>query len=136
MELKNCPECGKLFVYVHRNLCPDCLKKDEENFEQVREYLNNNPKATIEEVSKGTDVPVKKILGYLKEGRLILQSNNVNITLNCEICGEPILTGRICAKCTSRFKKALINAKKTMFLDEEMKGKIHLSKYSMDKRRG
>jgi len=135
MELRNCPVCGKLFVYVHRNLCPDCLKRDEEDYEKVREFINNNPRATIEEASEGTEVPVKKILEYLKEGRLILQTNNVNIILNCEMCGEPILTGRLCAKCSSKLKRNFASNTRSMFLDEDMKGKIHLSKYSKDERR-
>ena len=135
MELRNCPECGKLFVYVHRNLCPDCLKKDEEDFGKVREYINNNPRATIEEVAENTEVSVKQILEYLKEGRLILQSNNVNITLNCEMCREPILTGRLCSKCSDKLKRNFIRRKPSMYLDEDMKGKIHLSKYSKEERR-
>jgi len=136
MDLRNCPECGKLFVYVHRNLCPDCLKKDEEDFERVRDFINSNPKATIEEVSEGTEVPVKKILEHLKEGRLILQSNNVNIILKCEICGESILTGRICESCGKKLKRNFLGSdKRSMFVDEDMKGKIHLSKYSRDERR-
>lgn len=135
MDLRNCPKCGKLFVYSHRNLCPQCLKKDEENFDRVREFINNNPKATIEEVSEGTDVSVKKILEYLKEGRLMLQNNNTNIILNCELCGEPILTGRICPKCSSKFKKNLIPDKKSLFVDEDMKGRLHLSKFSRGEKR-
>jgi len=135
MDLRNCPKCGKLFVYRQRNLCPQCLKKDEEDFDRVREFINNNPKATIEEVSEGTEVTVKKILEYLKEGRLILQSNNINITLNCELCGEPILTGRMCAKCSNKFKRNITSTKKSLFFDDNMKGKIHLSKFSKEERR-
>lgn len=135
MDLRNCPECGKLFVYNHRNLCPECLKKDEEDFERVRDFINNNPRATLEEVSEATEVSTKNILEYLKEGRLMLRSNNVNILLNCEICGEPILSGRICEKCSSKFRRELISHKKSSFIDKDMKGKIHLSKLSRDDRR-
>ena len=39
---------------------PRLFKKDEEDFERVRDFINSNPKATIEEVSEGTEVPVKK----------------------------------------------------------------------------
>lgn len=105
MDLRNCPKCGKLFVYRHRNLCPECLKKDEKAFDRVREFLNDNPHASLEEVSNATEVSTKNVLEYLKEGRLMLRNDNVNILLNCEICKEPILSGRLCEKCSNKFKK-------------------------------
>ena len=125
----------KLYVHTIRNLCPECLKKDEEDFGRVRDFIYNNPQASLEEVSEETGVSTKSILEYLKEGRLMLRSNNVNILLSCELCGEPILTGRICEKCSSKFKRELTSRKKPMFVDEDMKGKIHLSKFSRDERR-
>ncbi len=135
MDLRNCPKCGKLFVYTTRNLCPQCLKEDEEDFDRVREYINNNPQATIEEVSEGTGVTPRRILEYLKEGRLMLQSNNTNIILRCEMCDEPILTGRLCPNCSKKLKTRFVSDKKPLFVDEDMKGKIHLSKFSRDERR-
>ncbi|NLZ55038.1 MAG: MerR family transcriptional regulator [Thermoanaerobacteraceae bacterium] len=136
MDLRNCPKCGKLFVYSHRNLCPSCLKKDEEDFDRVRAFINDNPEATIEEVSEGTDVSVKKILEYLKEGRLMLRNNNVNIILECELCGAQILTGRICEKCSGKFFKRTFVTSNRLPLDEDMKGKLHLSKFARkDKKR-
>ena len=135
MKLRNCPQCGKLFVYNHRSLCPECLKKDEEGFDKVRDFIHNNPQASLEDVSKATEVSTKNILEYLKEGRLMLRNNNVNILLNCELCGEPILSGRICEKCGGKFKSELTSREKSMFVDEDMRGKIHLSKFSRDERR-
>lgn len=135
MNLRNCPECGKLFVYNHRNLCPECLKKDEEDFDIVRDFLYKNPKATVEEISKKTGVSSKSILEFLKEGRLMLRSNNVNIILSCELCGEPIVSGRLCEKCSKKFKRGLTSRKQSLFVDDDLKGKIHLSKLSRDSRR-
>lgn len=59
MNLRNCPQCGKLFVYNIRNLCPECIKKDEKDFGCVRDYLYNHPRATIEEISEETGVSYK-----------------------------------------------------------------------------
>lgn len=128
MELRNCPECGKLFVYVRRNLCPDCLKKDEENYEKVKTYLSKNPKATIDEISDATQVPAKNVLEYLKEGRLMLSPGNVNIILNCEICGTPILYGRVCEECSKKLKSGFVSQNEPIPTKEDMTGKIHITK--------
>lgn len=126
MELRNCPNCGKLFVYVTKNLCPACAKKDEENFRNVKDYLYDNPGATIDEVSEETGVDTKKILEYLKEGRLILKQNNASI-LSCESCGKPILTGRFCKNCITDMKQKFGVSTK-LPTSEDMKGQIHINK--------
>ena len=59
MKLRNCPQCGKLFVYSHRNLCPECLKKDEQDFDTVRDFLYDNPQASLEEISEETRISTK-----------------------------------------------------------------------------
>lgn len=128
MELRNCPVCGKLFVYTVRNMCPQCAKKDEENFEKVRQYLYDVPQATLEEITEKTGVPAKNVLEYLKEGRLMLKKSNRNI-LSCERCGAPILTGRYCDKCAGEIKKQMDQLKsKAIGINEDMRGKLHLSK--------
>lgn len=99
MELRNCPECGKLFTYVARNLCPACLKKEEEFFKEVERFLKEHRGATISEISEATGVPEEKIIFFLREGRLITSSSN--LVLECERCGKPIRIGRFCDACRS-----------------------------------
>lgn len=135
LELRNCPVCGKVFVYVTRNLCPECAAKEEEEFRKVKEYLYEVPGATMEEISEKTGVPPKKILEFLREGRLILKKENVNMILRCEMCGAPILTGRLCDKCANEMKKKFGVAKVPLQQREDMKGKIHLSRYQDEKSR-
>jgi len=132
VELRNCPECGKVFVYVTRNLCPECAAKEEELFRKVKDYLYEVPGATMEEIYEKTGVPPKKILEFLREGRLILKKENVNLILHCEMCGQPILTGRLCDKCSREMKRKFGVEKVPIHPKEDMKGKIHLSRYQDD----
>jgi len=133
MELRNCPVCGKVFLYTTRNLCPDCAAKEEEEFKKVRDYLYEVPGATMEEIAEKTGVSVKKILEFLKEGRLILKKDNANILLKCERCGAPILTGRYCEKCVEEMKKGFgIRESNPFEQKSDMKGKIHISRYRKD----
>lgn len=99
MELKNCARCGQLFLYTGvRNICPDCVAEEEKEFELVKQYLWDHPKASLTEVSEGTGVKEERILRYLREGRISLADGS-GIKLKCEICGAEIEYGRICAKC-------------------------------------
>lgn len=44
-ELRYCKECRKLFQYVSGiALCPECKKKDDEEFEQVRFFFTRLPR--------------------------------------------------------------------------------------------
>ncbi len=97
MDLRNCSECGKLFVYVGRDLCPECVKTEEEMFEKVEKFLRKNSGASVQEISEATGVPEEKIIHFLKEGRLVARTPFQQVI--CERCGKPIASGRFCGDC-------------------------------------
>lgn len=98
MEVVNCPRCGKIFTKFSDPLCENCMKAEEALFNRVRVYINEHQDCTIPEVIKETGVTVKKIMKYLREGRLEV-SQGMSGDLTCEKCGKPILTGRFCNNC-------------------------------------
>ncbi len=110
MDFVNCPKCGRLFQKMSEPLCPDCMKKEEELFQKVKAYLDETPTATLEELSKETGASPKKIMGYLRDGRLELVAGASNI-LTCMNCGAPITSGRYCNKCALDLQSSI----KTMF---------------------
>lgn len=103
MQLRNCRRCGKLFNYVGKPICNECVQQDEKDFELVKAYIYDHPKATITEVSKETGVSVKKITKFLKEERLELAEDSP-AWLTCESCGVEIRTGRFCKECSMKLK--------------------------------
>lgn len=105
MELKNCKVCGSLFLYngSPSTVCPRCNKKEEEDFELVKSYLWDHPRATLVQVVDHTGVSEKKIIRYLKEGRIELADGS-QIPIYCEICGKMIAQGRICDGCAGELK--------------------------------
>ncbi|KKC30422.1 flagellar protein [Caldanaerobacter subterraneus subsp. pacificus DSM 12653] len=124
MEIRNCKRCGRPYIYTGKDLCPVCYQQDEEDFLKVRDYLDMHPNATMLEVSQNTQVSAKKIMDFLKEGRLILSPSNVNIGLKCERCGKPILSGRFCDECKLELAKELTKGyeSKTTKDEDETKG--------------
>lgn len=104
MEVKNCKGCGRLFNYMRGpQLCPACMDDLESKFQDVKEYLRLHPKAPLKEISEENDVSVKQIKQWVREERLSFTEDS-QITMECELCGAKILTGRFCKKCKTNLQ--------------------------------
>lgn len=109
MNIRNCSRCGKIYVYDGFSICINCRQEDEKDFQKVKEYLDENPGANIMVVSEATKVEARKIIEFLREGRLEISEEN-NILLTCERCGKSIKTGRFCERCALEMEKELRSA--------------------------
>lgn len=130
MNIRNCSKCGKIYAYDGTSkLCPKCRKEEEEEFKRVKEYIYDHPEANIQLVSEETGVPVKKILRYLREGRLELKDEHNNLILACERCGKPIKTGRFCDMCVKELQRELkgVVAKKEIIRSNKGKDKMYIA---------
>ena len=114
-DVINCKRCGKVFSYLGgQPLCPACRDKDEEDFKRVKEYLYENPGATLSEVSTALDISVERIKKYLRDGRLEIIGEGGNVILECEKCGKSIKSGRFCDECERELANELRSAARTI----------------------
>lgn len=119
-EVRNCRRCRKIFMYVTgAQLCDACKKLDEQDFDKVRNFVRDFPGATVQEVSRETEVPTQMIYRYLKEGRLEV-SESSPIALQCENCGARIKSGRFCINCSKKLANDMMSAGRS--LHEAIKG--------------
>jgi flagellar operon protein (TIGR03826 family) len=102
VELKNCQECGRVFVHPSRDLCQNCYDAEELDFNKVKEFLWNKMTSSVDEVSEMTGVSTKRVIKFIREGRFNLSGLRVDLTMPCEGCGEPITEGRFCRDCRDR----------------------------------
>jgi flagellar operon protein (TIGR03826 family) len=110
MEVKSCKGCGRLFNYMGgQPLCQSCVKKLEEKFQEVKQYLYDNPNASVNEVADSNDVSVKQIKQWIREERLMFSSANA-AGIVCEHCGTPICSGRFCDKCKAELSHSFSGA--------------------------
>lgn len=113
MELKNCKQCGRTFGSVDgEELCKKCTSATlEEDFKKVRDYLYDNPGATIESVHEETGVEKAVIVKFLRQERIEIVEDE-NSLLRCQRCSISIKTGKYCDKCKLEIDKELKNAVK------------------------
>lgn len=99
MNIRNCRNCGRIFNYVTGAiLCQSCKEQMEKKFQDVKEYIRENPRVGIQEVADACEVPTSQIHQWLREERLEVTEDS-SIFLNCEGCGAPIRSGKYCDKC-------------------------------------
>lgn len=96
-DLRNCPQCGRVFTSQGSRLCRKCMEQGDEEFAIVRKYVRDHAGADVIEVSENTGVKEEKILQFLREGRLI--SKGFVGSLKCERCDAKINAGKFCARC-------------------------------------
>lgn len=109
-EVKNCPECGDLFLQHLRTICNACYKAKEDSYEVVYNYMKRreNRQATLFEVHEKTGVAEERIIHYIREGRIQVVGLP-NFSYPCEICERPVQDGRVCSSCRKEFKEELQN---------------------------
>lgn len=106
MDLMNCPRCGKLCAKNFRDVCPACIREIDKEYERCADHLRKNRGATTIELSEATDVTVRQISKFIREGRISM-IGAPNLTYPCESCTIPIREGNLCLDCRSRLLKAI-----------------------------
>lgn len=121
-ELRNCKRCGRIFNYLGSSpICATCKEDDEHDFQRVKKYLYENPRATISEVASELDISIEKIRKFLREERLEIVGEGGLTGLECEKCGVSIKTGRFCDDCNKDLALGFSNAARK--IEQDVKGR-------------
>ena len=113
MSVSNCPGCGKMYVQNSFGMCESCKASEEEGFVAIKEYIEENNNCTLGELTDATGVSIKKILGYIREGRLLATPGMAG-EVTCKSCQEPILIGNFCERCAHELNKDIKELYKDM----------------------
>ncbi|NEX02208.1 flagellar operon protein TIGR03826 [Pseudobutyrivibrio sp. NOR37] len=107
MEVRNCRNCGRLFNYLGGpNICPACREEVEKKFQEVKEYIRENPRSNIPEIAEANNVTTSQIKQWIREERLQFADDSP-VGIECEICGATIKTGKYCESCKNNTAAAL-----------------------------
>ncbi len=110
MDVKNCKSCGRLFNYIGgQRLCQACRDALNHKFDEVKKYIEENPHATMQQVSDDMEVSVAQLTQWVREERLVFSADSM-VTIDCELCGTAIRTGRFCDRCKNEMVRNLGSA--------------------------
>ena len=96
-KLKNCSNCGRIFVDTGLGICRDCHEKEEEQMQEVSSYVRDHPRSRVKEIAEALGVKERLIMRMIREGRFVV--DGVALEYPCETCGTFITKGRFCDKC-------------------------------------
>lgn len=78
------------------------VKDEEAKFEQVRDYIMANPRASVAQISEVNDITPMKLFEWIKDDRLEFSEDSVYAWFTCEKCGAKIKSGRLCNRCKTK----------------------------------
>ena len=104
-KLKNCPECGKVFLENGGGYCPACMKQREEQKAAIVSFLREHPESGVDEICAALGVKKSLVIYMLQPGRL--DGLDVHVSYPCAACGEMIFSGRYCRPCAAQMAEAL-----------------------------
>jgi len=111
MSISNCAECGRLFQKMSRDICANCIRKEEDLFDEVKKYIRLHGQATMQDICDTLNTTEEKLLKFMKEGRLMASSS---MAYPCEGCGKSIQSGRMCETCRGSLQSKISSVGKSM----------------------
>ena len=107
-KLAYCEKCGKLFSSVHGEvLCPTCNAEDRVAKDKIKDYLRDNPKATLKEAAEATGAPADSVKRLSMEviSAKLNSNKKIDSVHPCANCGTMIKTGTYCSACAAELQK-------------------------------
>ena len=125
--IKKCVFCGRLFQSLGLDICPSCSDEADRDFVTIRDYIYDAAeKVSVQDILENTGVEEKKILYFLKEGRLSPQNVQAEGMFKCAACGVPISGGKLCSKCQNAWGAAVKKSvSETNALKQKTTRKMH-----------
>lgn len=114
--IKSCTECHcDLPQDYKEDVCPAC--KERLLFSRVKDYIREND-VTEYDVAKEFDIPLFKIKGWIREGRIEYKEIKTPTVKNihCQKCGKAIRFGSLCTEC---LRKSNISGSATFQSNED-----------------
>jgi ribosomal protein L37E len=96
-----------MFNKVDAVVCPACLPSEEDDYERVRQALQEYPEMSAEGLAEAADIDLGCILRFLEDGRI--ETTAANSTVVCGRCGSRAisLSKRLCESCLQKLNAEL-----------------------------
>lgn len=89
MNLNKCERCGCFFA-SKSSVCPNCESKDENDINQLKNFLNEaDTSVTVESLAFSTGVSLKNVNRFLKDKDLYTTLTNLGLDSQDNINSNP-----------------------------------------------
>lgn len=86
MKPANCKVCGKIFLKANFDVCPDCIRKEQELIKEINDYSSIRDKITLEELAEVFNEPLIKLEKFLIDRKLVQIMDKLELT--CKMCNK------------------------------------------------
>ena len=116
MPIAKCPRCEKLFDKGEFLVCTSCRPAEEEDYQTIRESLDNTPDMNPEQVSEVTGVMVECVLRMIDSGMITSAATLQSKETRCGRCGAPAIsaTKRLCQSCLEKLNREVAQTQKSI----------------------
>lgn len=117
MPLSKCLRCEKLFNKIDNPICTDCLPSEEDDFETIRNSVNENPGINAEGISELSGVDIKCVLRMIDRGSISTVPNITELsTVTCGQCGAPAISAskKLCQECLDKLNRKMMEVRQSI----------------------
>lgn len=113
MKPANCKICGKVFLKTTFDVCPDCIRKEQELIKDINDYSAIREKVTLVEISDIFKEPIEKLEKFLLDRKLVQIMDKLELV--CKMCGTNyrlVSEGRLyCKACYEKLETGFATPK-------------------------
>lgn len=84
MKPANCKVCGKVFLKSNFDVCPDCIRKEQELLKNINDYCADKSTVTLKELSDTFKEPIEKLEKFLLDRKLVQIMDKLELV--CKMC--------------------------------------------------
>lgn len=119
MAISRCPRCSKIFDSESGVVCQSCVDAEENDYDRVREVLQDRPNLTAEQVSDETGVDLPCVMRMINQG-LVANASQLK-GVKCGMCGAPAISisKKLCQACLEKLNAKLNKAQSKLKLSDK-----------------
>lgn len=117
MPLSKCPRCDNLYNKTEDMVvCAGCRADEEQDYETVRETLEEKPDLNAQQVAELSGVAVNCVLRMLETGVITSEATLLGENIRCGRCGGKAIsaTKRLCQACLEKLNQEVARTQKSI----------------------
>ncbi len=120
MPLAKCIRCDNLFDKMKHPVCAACLPDEENDYEKVRDVVDEHPDLSAEVVAELADVGLQVVMRMMDQG-LVTNTSQLGGGSKCGRCGAPAISAskKLCHSCLEKLNQNVLRQKQEVSITKK-----------------